>query len=295
MKIAVPEVAISQGRVQEVDVGQIKIGTVSIGQLVLSNVHVQASTGIAQMRNVKLGLKLEFGLDWRVGLKISMTDGIPDVDFSDSGTLDLGTLNLGIGFGDITLPGLANLSFDIPNLPVNDVSAAIGAITNLKLGALVAEQIRARGVLTPTAGFQITGLGVNAIGVQGVSVPNAGVAGATIDRVAGGSLPISNFTIPSLALPQAAIPRLSSQNVNATSNPVVAELPKVDIGLLAATLKVTTTAAFHLDELRIDNVKTSVSVGEVAFKNLVLPFEVLDLKLSEIGIDTIEIPQLEVN
>ena len=144
MKIAVPDVGISHTRVQQVSVGEIKIGSVKIGQLLLSNIHVQASTGIAQMRNVRLVLTLQFGLDWRIGVKISMPDGIPDVDFSESGTLDLGTLTLGIGLGNLTLPGFANLAFEIPSLPVNDISAVVGSIKNLNLGAMVAKQIRAQ-------------------------------------------------------------------------------------------------------------------------------------------------------
>ena len=295
MKIAVPDVGISRARVQQVSVGEIKIGSVRVEQLLLSNIHVQTSTGIAQMRNVRLALTLQFGLDWRVGVKISMPDGIPDVDFSESGTLDLGTLTLRIGLGNLTLPGFANLSFDIPSLPVDDISAVVGSIKNLNLGAIVAEQIRAQNVITPTAEFQINGLGLTGVSAKGISVPDAAVAGATIGKIAGGALPIANLTIPNLALPQAAIPTLSSQNVDATSNSVVATLPKVDIGLLAATLKVTTTAAFHLDELRIDNIKASASIGEIALKDIVLPYEVLNLTLSQIGIETIEVPQLEVN
>jgi hypothetical protein len=264
MKIAIPEVAISQARVQEVSVGEVKIGSVKIDQLTVSSIRVQTSSGTAQMRNLRIKLTLKFGLDWRVGVKISMPDGIPDVDFTNSGTLDLGTLTLGIGFGNITLPGFANLSFDIPSLSVNDISAVIGSIKDLNLGAILAERIRAQNVLAPTAGFQITGLGVNGVSVRGVSSPDAAVADATIRRAAGGPLPIANFTVPGLTLPQATIPQVSSQNVDAMSNPVVAKLPKADIGLLAATLKVTTTAAFHLDELRIGGAETWRSAATVS-------------------------------
>jgi hypothetical protein len=72
-------------------------------------------------------------------------------------------------------------------------------------------------------------------------------------------------------------------------------MPTVDVGLLAATLKVTTTAKFHLDELRIENIKASASIGEIALKNVVLPYEVLNLTLLEIGIESIEVPQVEVS
>lgn len=295
MKIKVPQTSIAQSRVQQVSVGEIKIGAVHIDQLTLNNVHVQTSTGLAQMRNVHLSLTLAFGLDWRIGVKISMPDLITDVDFFDSGTIDLGTLTLGIGFGDLTLPGLADLSFDIPSLPVNDLSAVIGSIKNLNLGAVLAEQISAQNLVTPTQGFQISGLGAVDVSVSGLGIPDAAVDKATIGRITGGTLPTPALSIPNIVLPQASIPTMRSQNVDAASNPVVASLPTVDIGLLAATLKVTTTAAFHLDELRLDNVKASAAIGEIALKNVVLPYEVLNVTLSQIGIQTLEIPQVEVN
>ena len=295
MKIAVPETRIARSRVERVNVGEIRIGAVHIDQLLMSNVHVQTSTGLAQMRNVRLSLTLAFALEWRVGVKISMPDGIPDVNFSDSGTLDLGTLTLGIGFGNLTLPGLANLTFDIPSLPVNDVAAVIGPIKNLNLGAGLAEQIRAQNLVTPTPGFTLSGLGLGGVSASGLSIPDAAVETATIGRVTGGALPIPALRIPNLALPQASIPSMRSQNIDATANPIVSNLPGVDIGLLAVKLKVTTTAKFHVDELRIDNIKASAAIGEIALKNVVLPYEVLGVTLSQIGIEALEIPQVEVN
>jgi len=295
MKIMIPQAKIAQSRIQQVNVGEVKIGPVKVDQLTLNDVHVQGSTGTAEMRNVNLALTMVFGLDWRVGVTISMPDGIPDVDFSDSGTLDLGTLRLGIGFGDVTLPGLAALAFDVQSLAVNDLSAIVGPIKNLNLGAALAEQIQAQNVVAPANGFDITGLGVGAISAHAIAVPDAAAAAATIGRVSGGSLPIPDLSIPSVELPQAAIPSLASQNVDATSNPVVSKMPTVDVGLLATTLKVTTTAAFHLDELRIDNIRAGASIGAIALKNVVLPYEILNITLSQIGIDAIEVPQLEVN
>jgi hypothetical protein len=280
MKIMIPQAKIAQSRVRQVNVGEVKIGPVKVDQLTLNDVHVQGSTGTAEMRNVNLALTMVFGLDWRVGVTISMPDGIPDVDFSDSGTLDLGTLRLGIGFGDVTLPGLAALAFDVQSLAVNDLSAIVGPIKNLNLGAALAEQIQAQNVVAPTNGFDLTGLGVGAISALAIAVPDAAAAAATIGSV---------------ELPQAAIPSLASQNVDATSNPVVSKMPTVDVGLLATTLKVTTTAAFHLDELRIDNIRAGASIGAIALKNVVLPYEILNITLSQIGIDAIEVPQLEVN
>lgn len=295
MKIAVPEAKIAKTVIQQVNVGQIKIGAVHIDQLLLNAVHVQTSTGIARMHNVRLDLTLRFALDWRVGVKISLPFPFDDVDFSDSGTLDLGSLTLGVRFGDLTLPGFSNLAFDIASLPVNGVAAVIGPIQNLNLGAILAEQIRAQNLVTPKSGFTLSGLGVAGVSATGIIIPDAALDAATVGRISGGTLPIPALSIPNLALPQASIPSLASQNVDAASNPVVSRLPGVDIGLLGAALQVTTTAKFHLDELRIDNLQATASIGEIALKNVVLPYEVLDLTLSQIGIETLEIPQLQVN
>jgi hypothetical protein len=51
------------------------------------------------------------------GITIPMPPGIPDVDFKESGTLDLGSMYLGITLGNLNLPGLSNLSPQ--NLPPN--------------------------------------------------------------------------------------------------------------------------------------------------------------------------------
>ncbi len=295
MKAKIAQANIAKARVQRVDVGEVKIGAVHVDRLALGNVHVQSSTGIAQMKNVSVALTLAFGLDWRVGVTISMPDGIHDVDFSDSGTLDLGTLRLGVGLGDLTLPGLASLAFDVPSLAVSDLNAVVGPLKNLNLGAAVAERIRAQNLVAPGSGFTVAGLGLTGATVTGVSVPDASLASATIGRVSGGTLPLPELTIPGVELPDVLLPAVASQNIDATSNPVVSKMPTADVGLLAATLKVTTTATFHVDELRIENVRASTSIGEITMQNVVLPYEVLDITLSQIGIETIEVPQVEVS
>lgn len=295
MKVSVPAASIGQASVQQVHVGEVKLGPVHIGLLSLNDLQLQASSGVAQMRNVSVQLTLTFALDWQVGIVIDAPWPLPDVDFSEKGTMNLGTLQLGIGFGNLTLPGLADLTLDIPKLAVPDVTAVVGALQRLNLGAVLAERIQAQGLVAPSAGFQLNGLGLGGVTAQGVQLPAAALAGASIGRVSGGSLPLQAVQIPGLVLPQVTLPRVSCQDVGAAANPVVTKMPTADVGLLKATLKVTTTAAFHMDELRIDGIRASSSIGEIALQNVELPYEVLDLTLSQIGIDRIEIPQAEVN
>jgi hypothetical protein len=79
-----------------------------------------------------------------------------------------------------------------------------------------------------------------------------------------------------------------------TSNPATKGL-HADLGILEITLSVTTTARFQIDELRVENIKAASRIGAIELTDVVLPYEVFNLTLSQIGIETIEIPQLEVS
>ena len=294
MKATIPKANVAKATVQQVEIGEVKIGTVDIARLVLNAVHIDSSTGLAQMRNTRLDLTLRFALSWQIGIVISMPDGIPDLDFSRSGTLDLGRLDLGLTLGNITLPGLSRLTFDIPSLPVTNLQAVIGAIRNLDLGPIAAERIAAAGIAAPVPGFQISGFGLSSVRADGLTAPAASIEESTIARVTGGAIPLPNLRIPGVNLPRAIIPSVTSQNVDARTNPVVASLT-AEAGILATTLRVTTTARLRVDEFRLDNIQAAASIGEIVLSNVVLPYEVLNLTLSQIGLQSIEIPQLTVS
>lgn len=294
MKISIPQSTVGTAGVKQVSVGQVKLGAVRIGLLSLNGLKVHARTGVAQMRNVRVVLTLMFSLDWTVGLVLD-AGPLGMIDLSQSGTLDLGELELGIGFGNVGLPGLADLTLDIPKLPVTDLSAVIGALKDLKLGPVLAERIQAQGLVAPAAGFQLDGLGLSAASVQGIALDGATIHSATIGRVCGGTVPLAGLTIPSLAFPQVKVPRVSCRNVSADTSAEVTEMPEANAGLLKATLKVTTKAHFEVDELRLDGIKAAASIGEIALKNVELPYELLDLNLSQIGIERIAIPAVKVN
>jgi hypothetical protein len=65
--------------------------------------------------------------------------------------------------------------------------------------------------------------------------------------------------------------------------------------VFGGTLTVTPSASVTMDELRISNVPATASVGSVTLENLVLPYDVFDVTLSELGIDTIAVPTVEVS
>lgn len=294
MKISVPETRLAAASVQQVDIGEVRLGPVRIGQLSLNGVALRSSSGVAQLRNVRVALQLKFALDWSVGLVID-AGPFGKLDFTQKGKLDLGQLALGIGLGHLTLPGLARLALEIPKLPVNDLSVLIGPLKALKLGPLLAERIRAQGLAAPPAGFTLAGLGLGGLAAEGITLPAAALEGVSVGRVAGGTLPLPGLSLPQLSLPEIKVPRLASEAFAAASKPIVTPMPPVDAGLMKATLTVTTTAGLDVDELRVDDLRATASADEIVLKNVELPYEVLDLRLSQLGIERVEVPALKVS
>lgn len=294
MKVSVPEATAGMAGVQQVGIGQVKLGPVRIGRLSLNGVKLHASTGVAQLRNVRVVLDLAFGLDWTVGVVID-AGVFGKIDFTESGRLDLGKLELGIGFGHLSLPGLSDLVLDLPQLQLPDLAAVVGPLKDLKLGPALAEGIRAQGLVAPAQGFQLDGLGLAGATAQGITLADAALGGVTIGRLSGGTLPLAGLGIPNLAFPQVKLPRVSCQDIAADSNAVITTMPPADVGLLKATLSVTTTARFEVDELRLDGIRADAAIGEIVLKDVELPWEVLDLSLAQIGIERIVVPNLKVS
>jgi hypothetical protein len=269
MKVRLPETTVGSAAVQQVNVGQVKLGPARIGKLSLSGTRLRASMGVAQLRNVRVSLTLTFSLKWTAGLVIDAGE-LGKIDLSQSGTMDLGNLDLGVGLGHVDLPGLADLKLNMDDFSVADLEIVVGVLKTLKLGAVLAERVKAQGLVAPTQGFQLGGLGLAGASVQGTAV-----ADASVDKV--------------------KVPRVTCQKFGSASNPLVTPLPEADVGVLKAQLTVTTTARFDVDELRLEGIKASAAVAEVSLKNVELPFELLDLSLSQIGIESIGVPEMKVN
>jgi hypothetical protein len=288
LKLTVPETRIAKVGVQQVDIGQLSAGPLSVRRLVLDSVHVRVSTGAVRLRNVRVSVTLHLELKWEVSVDIPWVGS-----FGWDGTIDLGVHSIPVPLGNVSVPGLQSLSVDLASLSVNNVNAVIGAIHNLRLGPLVVEQIRANTVVAPTPGFQLAGLGLARAELDGVALPSATATGTTIRRVHGDAFPPGTVTISGLALPQASLGDISSQalDVDGTSNPLVLT---ADAGVLEVSLSVAPGARMEADELRLSNVRASTSVGSIELRDVVLPYDVLDIKLSQLGIETIEVPKIEV-
>jgi hypothetical protein len=289
VRASVPETRIARTSVQQVDLGEVRVGPASVGRLVLSQVRLGMSTGSIELRNLRVILALAIRLDWQVSVTIPFVG-----TFGWSGTIDVGTISIPFSFGNVGLTGLQSMNVDIASVSASNLTATIAPLANLRLGPLVAEQIRARNLVAPQPPFQLTGLGLVRLRGEGVGVPGATVEEVTIARSTAAAFPLPSATIPGVNVPQTGVGQLTSNavNVNATANAYV--FP-ADAGVLDVTLRLTPSARTQIDQLRLNNVAGSASIGTIELQDVILPVEVLNLKLSQLGIETLELPALEVS
>lgn len=287
MLATIPQANINRAGVSTVNVGQIGIGPIQIGQLVLTGFDMTASTAGAELRNFRVTISHHMTLDWHLHIEI------PGHVIDDSGTENLGTPTFACNFGNIRLPGLENFKIDIASLTVDNVNATANAISNLKLGAAVAEQIQANNLKFPAQGFSIAGLGLGALKLNGFGAPAASLDSVSIGRIHGDAFAAPDLTMANVGLPSASIGDIVSQGIDTIAEPQ-GKAYHLDLGCLDLTLKIKPKAEAQIDQLTITGINASTNITSVELHNIVAPYELLNLTLSQIGIDTISVPTVAI-
>jgi hypothetical protein len=287
MQTTIAEADIQRSGVNTVNVGSVGIGPITIGQLVLTDFELNIAADGAFLRNLVVTVTYAMRLDWHLHIEL------PGHVIDDSGSEDLDSPTFIVGLGDIRVPGFENLKIAIDSLALDNPAATINPVSNIQLGAAVAEQIQAKNLKLPTAGFSLAGLGIGALNLGGFGVPAATLDSVTIAKVHGDATPFGQMALNNLALPSFSIPDIVGQGVDSVGTPK----PKafhLDLGCLDLTLKVNPTAEAHIDQLVIRNVKGNLSIGKIELHNIVAPYELLNLTLSQVGIETISVPTVAI-
>jgi hypothetical protein len=287
MQTTIAEADIQRSGVNTVNVGSVGIGPITIGQLVLTDFELNTAADGAFLRNFVVTVTYTMKLDWHLHIDL------PGHPIDDSGTEDLDSPTFIVGFGDIRVPGIENLKIAIDSLALDNPAATINPVSNIQLGAAVAEQIQAKNLRLPTAGFSLSGLGIGGLNLGGFGVPAATLDSVTIAKVHGDATPFGQMALNNLALPSVTIPDIVGQGVDSVATPK----PKafhLDLGCLDLTLRVNPTAEAHIDQLVIRNVKANLSIGKIELHNIVAPYELLNLTLAQVGIETISVPSVAI-
>ena len=287
MRTTVSEADIQRLGIDTISVGQVGIGPIRIGQLVLTDLEVNTTAAGAELRNFRVTITHAISLDWHLHIEI------PGHLIDESGTEDLPDPVFTCNFGNISVPGLENIKIDVASLTANDVEATAAPLANLQLGAAVAEQLRARNLTLPSQGFTIAGLGLGGLQAAGFGAPGASLESLAIGRLHGEAVPLGGMTLTNLALPSASVADIVGQGVDVTATPR-GKAYHLDLGCLDLTLKIKPKAEAQIDELVISNPSASTSIGRIELHNVVAPYELLNLTLSQIGIETVQVPTVAI-
>jgi hypothetical protein len=285
----VPQLNVKQAGLQSVSVGQVAVGPISVGSLVLNNADLSLSAARGVLQNMSVKLTLHITVEWHV--HVGLPDGIPDIDIGD--TFDLGSFSFSLAVGNVVIPGLNNLHFHIPSLTAQNLSVSANPV-GLQLANVTAEQIHAADVALPSQGFTIAGLTLTSLTGNGIGVPAAAVGQATVGHVHGDPVKIPAFTLGGLNLPAAQIPVISSSAPLDIPANLQGPSPGFDAGILRVAIHIIPSVLTHIDHLEITGANANASVAQVVLHDVTLPYDLLNLTLSQIGIDTVEIPAFSV-
>jgi len=105
---------------------------------------------------------------------------------------------------------------------------------------------------------------------------------------------IPALSLADLQLPSAQIPTIDS-TVPLTI-PLVFQGPSAgfDAGILRVKLTITPSLTTHVNHLQIAGATASASAGQIVLHDVTLPYDALNITLSQIGIDTIDIPNFTI-
>lgn len=263
-----------------------------MGDLVLSNTKFIMAANKIVLQSVTVSMSIHFLLEWHI--HVGMPDGIPDLN--EGATWDLGFLNIPpINIGDVTVPGVTNINLNIPTLTAQNMSVNANPLS-LHLNAATADQIHAANTALPISGFTIAGLTLNSVSGSAISVPDAKLDSANIGHVHGTPISIPNFGLNGLNLPSAHIPQVTSSaplNIPAQLSEWLMKAGNPG-DLLSFTLHVIPFAQMHVDHLDITDANASATVGSIVLHNVSLPYDVLNLTLSQVGLNSIQIPSFNV-
>jgi hypothetical protein len=291
LQVKVPALDVQQANLQGIDIGQVAIGPITVGDLIINNADFTLSAAQGVLQSVGVTIHIHVTVDWHV--HVGMPDWIPDIDFGDD--YDLGTLSFGpINIGDVVIPGLNNIQLHIPTLTAQNLSVAANPL-GLSAHNATADQVHATNVALPSAGFSIAGLALTSVQGNTISVPAANIDQATIAHLHGDAIQVPAFSGHTLNLPAAQIPQVTSSAPLSIPANLSTLTVGFDAGILVVHIHLTPSAVMSVNHLTLTNANANATVGQIVLHNVTLPYDVLNLTLSQIGINTVAIPAFNVS
>lgn len=290
MRATIADLAAQRATVGSLSIGHLGIGPITVRELTLADAALSMTGAQAVLQSVTVTVTLRISLEWHV--HVGLPDGIPDIDVGD--TADLGSFPFAMPVGDIVLPHLDDLQFAIPAVTAQNLSVPATALT-VELTGARAEGIHATNTAAPSAGLLLAGLSLTSVAADAVSIPAATVEQATARHVLGDPLRLPALTLPGLTVPAAQVPVVRSTTPMTIPAQLQGPSPGFDAGLVRVVLHLRPSVVTRVEHLELTGAAAAVTVGQVVLHDVTLPYDVLDLTLSQVGIESVDLPALTIS
>ena len=283
--INIAQVAAASGTMAAIEIDKIVLGGVTIGTLTLSGTSLDIASGSALMQNVRVVMQLDFYFNWSVNVWF----------WSDSGSINLGSIYVPVNLGDVAIPSLNNIPLSVPNLAASSVSAVASPLTSVNLGGGSFTGLAATNLAIPQGGFTLAGLAIGAVSVASVQSPATSVAKVSVQDFH----PNANIVLPNVTIGPVQLPSASAADIQATSSiylTAIASQQGIGFGFgpVSAGLYVTPTAYVSIGALQLQGVSMSGSVAQAILANIGVPVDISGINLSTIDIGQLDVTNITI-
>lgn len=282
-KIAIDQVSVDNGTLNNLKVEKVNLGSASIGSLKVQNGSASVNNANAVLNQVRSIVELGFHLDWEIDLGwIGSWDG----------SEDMGSLDIPVDLGTITVPDLGDIDLQIPSIDIPGLVAEMKPIDQLDLGNLDLSGVRLDKLSLPSAGLSITGMGVGDLTLSSVTVPSADGEAMRVNRAAPtGKLNLPGASLENVAIPAVNMPAATSGSFSADATASDKSLG-IDIGLLKVSIRVTPTVHLDVGSMTLSDAQLAADLGKVSLDDISLPVSLEGISGGELGLNSISVNKL---
>ncbi|EKF74598.1 hypothetical protein A11A3_08225 [Alcanivorax hongdengensis A-11-3] len=282
-KIAIDQVSVDNGTLHNLKVEKVALGSASIGSLKVENGSASVNNANAVLNQVRSIVELGFHLDWQIDLGwIGSWDG----------SEDMGSLDIPVDLGTITVPDLGDIDLQIPSIDIPGLVAQMKPIDQLDLGNLDLSGVRLDKLSLPSAGLSITGMGVGDLTLSSVTVPSADGEAMRVNRAAPtGTLNLPGASLENVAIPAINMPAATSGSFSADATASDKSLG-IDIGLLKVSIRVTPTVHLDVGSMTLSDAQLAADLGKVSLDDISLPVSLEGISGGELGLNSISVNKL---
>lgn len=144
LRMEIPSATFAEASFAKIHLGTLQPGTTVVQTLRIVNLNTNIKTGQTTLKNIKVGVTLEFYLEWQLRLYFRVhapwCRHYTVVNINKNGTTPLGTLKFDVAIPDINV-ALGELNFSTPLTTIDNLQLAVTPITNIDLPGVKATKM----------------------------------------------------------------------------------------------------------------------------------------------------------